>query len=87
MLAPSLLDVVQRMLLIVGGKFRGLGVNHENNKNWHPTKITSYTVSFWSKYACVIKQGCVYMFQSLDHFDLKELCHEEAASQYYISML
>ena len=47
MLAPSLLDVVQRMPLIikfVGGKFRDLEVNHENNENWHPTKITRYTV-------------------------------------------
>ena len=46
MLAPSLLDVVQRMLLIiefVGGKFRDLEANHENNENWHPTKITCYT--------------------------------------------
>ena len=44
---PSLLDVVQRMLLIikfVGGKFRDLEVNHENYENWHPTKITHYTV-------------------------------------------
>ena len=34
MLAPSLLDVVQRMLLIIKfacGKFRDLEVNHENN--------------------------------------------------------
>ena len=47
MLAPSVLDVVQCMLLIikfVGGKFRDLEVNHENNENWHPTKITRYTV-------------------------------------------
>ena len=47
MLAPSLLDVVHRMLLnikFVGGKFRDLEVNHENKKNWHPTKITRYTV-------------------------------------------
>ena len=37
MLAPSLLDVVQRMLLIikfVGGKFRDLEVNHENNERY-----------------------------------------------------
>ena len=42
MLAPSLLDVVQRMLLIikfVGGKFRDLEVNHEI---WHPTNISCY---------------------------------------------
>ena len=47
MLAPSLLNVVQCMLLIikfVGGKFRDLEVNYENNENWHPTKITRYTV-------------------------------------------
>ena len=48
MLAPSLLDVVQHMLLIikfVGGKFRDLEINHENNENWHPKKITRYTVA------------------------------------------
>jgi len=25
-------------------KFRGSWVNHENHENWHPTKITRYTV-------------------------------------------
>ena len=29
----------------VGGKFRDLSMSHENNENWHPTKITRYTVS------------------------------------------
>ena len=24
----------------VGGKFRDLSMSHENNENWHPTKIT-----------------------------------------------
>ena len=28
----------------VGGKFRDLSMSHENNENWHPTKITRYTV-------------------------------------------
>ena len=45
MLAPSLLDVVQHKIIkFVGGKFRDLEVNHENNENWHPMKITRYTV-------------------------------------------
>ena len=47
MLASSLLDDVQCMILIIkfmGGKFCDLEVNHENNENWHPTKITHYTV-------------------------------------------
>ena len=55
MLAPSLLDVVQHMLLIikfVGGKFRDLEVNHENNENWHPTKITRYLFG-----ACLCREG------------------------------
>ena len=28
----------------MGGKFRDLWVNHENNEKWHPTKITHPTV-------------------------------------------
>ena len=28
----------------VGGKFRDLSMSHENNENWHPTKLTRYTV-------------------------------------------
>ena len=38
--SPSLLDIVQCMLLIikfVGGKSRDLYVNHKNNENWYPT--------------------------------------------------
>ena len=31
-------------LIIFGGKFCDLQVNHENNENWHPTKIIRYTV-------------------------------------------
>ena len=30
----------------VGGKFRDLLMSHENNENWHPTKITRYTEVF-----------------------------------------
>ena len=51
MLAPSLLDIVQHKIIkFVGGKFRDLEVNHENNENWHPTKITRYTVLLLSQY-------------------------------------
>ena len=28
----------------MGGKFCDLLVSHENDENWHPTKITHYTV-------------------------------------------
>ena len=48
-LAPSLLDFVQHLYPIVkfeGGKFRDSSVDHENNENWHPTKITRYTVAY-----------------------------------------
>ena len=38
------LDFVQQIVKFVGGKFRDSSVDHENNENWHPTKITRYTV-------------------------------------------
>ena len=47
-MAPSyVLRVAQRdygLKIFVGGKFRDLSMSHENNENWHPTKITRYTV-------------------------------------------
>ena len=38
------LDFVQQIVKFVGGKFRDSLVDHGNNENWHPTKITRYTV-------------------------------------------
>ena len=38
------LDFVQQIVKFVGGKFRDSSVDHGNNENWHPTKITRYTV-------------------------------------------
>ena len=61
MLAPSLLELVQCMLSIikfVGGKFRNLEVNHENNENWHPMKITRYTVYMYTFYLNMMTIMC-----------------------------
>ena len=41
----------------VGGKFRDLSMSHENNENWHPTKITRYTVFSLSLCYC---KGFIY---------------------------
>ena len=30
------------IIKFVGGKFRDLEANHENNENWHPMNITRY---------------------------------------------
>ena len=65
------LDFVQQIIKFVGGKFCDSSVDHENNENCHPTKITRYTVFcgfFWNHFCvqiilveakCVVTGGTV----------------------------
>ena len=57
------LDFVQQIVKFVGGKFRDSLVDHENNENCHPTKITRYTVKpFELLVFMVLGSGCVKLW-------------------------